>query len=56
LSAYSVAAEPHGRWIDADGDWQTTRREVPIEESLTIVLLDERGCVMAGTWQDPYGG
>jgi hypothetical protein len=47
----------HGRWLDADRDCQTTRHEVLIEESLTVVLFDERGCiVMAGTWQDPYGG
>jgi hypothetical protein len=29
---------------------------VLIEESLTIVLVDERGGVMAGPWQDPSGG
>lgn len=47
----------HGRWIDADRDGQTTRHEVLMEESSTLVLFDARGCaVMAGTWHDPYGG
>jgi len=46
-----------GQWIDADSDGQTSRHEAIIEEPLTIVLFDERGGgVMAGCWQDPYGG
>ena len=44
-------------WIDADGDCQSTRQEVLIEESLVEPELDARGCkVLEGLWRDPYTG
>jgi Protein of unknown function (DUF1524) len=46
-----------GRWADADDDCQDSRHEVLIAESITSVTLNPQGCrVIAGTWQDPYGG
>jgi len=45
------------RWADADRDCQDTRHEVLIAESTTAVTLNPQGCrVMAGAWQDSYGG
>lgn len=52
-----VRKEWHPRWADTDGDCQSTRHEVLIEESLVPVTLDARGCkVVAGKWLDPYTG
>ncbi|MER2492343.1 GmrSD restriction endonuclease domain-containing protein [Catenovulum sediminis] len=45
----------YGGWIDADGDCQKTRQEVLISESLSPVIMDEKGCkVLSGTWYCPY--
>lgn len=42
-------------WGDADKDCQDTRQEVLIQESLTPVILDTKGCkVISGKWYDPY--
>ncbi len=56
-------SEPYERddydsWIDADGDCQTTRHEVLIEESVgPIEFTDDRQCkVASGRWVDPYTG
>jgi hypothetical protein len=47
----------HGTWADADDDCQDSRHEVLIAESTVSVTLNPPGCrVMAGAWQDPYGG
>lgn len=46
-----------GKWLDSDGDCQDTRHDVLIVESSIAVTLNPSGCrVIAGQWQDPYGG
>ena len=46
-----------GGWPDSDGDCQSDRHEILIEESLTDIQLDEDGCrVESGLWIDPYDG
>lgn len=46
---------PH--WSDADGDCQSTRFEVLIEESAVEPTLSDDGCrVVAGRWLDPFTG
>lgn len=46
-----------GKWLDANGDCQDTRHEVLIAESSLTVTFNPSGCrVIAGQWQDPYGG
>ncbi len=53
--SYNRKLYPH--WIDADGDCQSTRQEVLIEESVDPVVLDEMGCkVLSGRWYDQYTG
>ena len=44
-------------WPDSDGDCQSDRHEILIDESLTEPILDESGCqVEAGLWIDLYDG
>ncbi len=44
-------------WPDADGDCQSDRHEILIEESLVEVTFDADGCrVETGLWLDPYDG
>lgn len=46
-----------GRWVDKDGDCQSTREEVLIATSETPVEFDEKGCkVKSGKWRCPYTG
>ena len=46
-----------GGWPDSDGDCQSDRHEVLIEESLDEPVLDAAGCrVISGRWIDPYDG
>ncbi len=46
-----------GAWPDSDGDCQSDRDEVLIDESLDDPVLDESGCrVISGRWLDPYDG
>ncbi|MEO1062085.1 MAG: HNH endonuclease family protein [Actinomycetota bacterium] len=52
---YQRSDWPH--WSDADGDCQTTRFEVLIEESTVEPTLSDDGCtVVAGRWVDPFTG
>lgn len=44
-------------WTDEDKDCQDTRQEILIAESVTPVILDEKGCkVISGWWNDPFTG
>ena len=46
-----------GGWPDSDGDCQSDRHEILIEESLIEVVLDEEGCrVESGLWVDAFDG
>lgn len=64
LAALNSSDKPHKysrklyrHWIDEDGDCQSTRNEVLIEESLVPVSLDLSGCkVISGKWRDLYSG
>lgn len=50
--------DDYDSWIDVDGDCQTTRHEVLIEESVGLIeFTDDRQCkVASGRWVDPYRG
>jgi hypothetical protein len=51
--AYNRADYKH--WIDADKDCQNTRQEVLIEESISPLVLNKKGCkVLKGAWMDYY--
>ena len=61
LLFFSFNAEAYNRtdygrsWIDADKDCQNTRQEVLIEESVSPVVLNKKGCrVIGGVWMDYY--
>jgi hypothetical protein len=44
-----------GGWPDSDGDCQSDRHEILIEESLIQPVLDAQGCkVVSGLWIDAY--
>ena len=46
-----------GGWPDSDGDCQSDRHEILIEESLVEPTLDADGCrVLSGLWIDAYDG
>ncbi len=46
-----------GGWPDSDGDCQSDRHEILIEESLVEVVLDDAGCrVESGRWIDAFDG
>ena len=46
-----------GGWPDSDGDCQSDRHEILIEESLEEPTLDAEGCrVISGLWIDAYDG
>ena len=54
---YERVAYTGGGWPDSDGDCQSDRHEILIEESLIEPTLDADGCrVESGLWVDAYDG
>jgi hypothetical protein len=48
--------EWHPRWLDLDGDCQSTRQEVLIAQSQEVMLTPDGCHVEVGRWKDPYSG
>lgn len=57
VPAYSRDSYTGDGWPDSDGDCQSDRHEILIEESLVDPVLDSDGCrVETGLWVDAYDG
>ena len=57
FTSYDRDTYDGGGWPDTDGDCQSDRHEVLIEESLFEPVLNGEGCrVETGLWVDPYDG
>lgn len=57
FSDYDRDTYDGGGWPDSDGDCQSDRHEILIEESLVETELNSEGCrVETGLWIDPYDG
>lgn len=56
-SDYDRDSYTGGGWPDSDGDCQSDRHEILIDESLVEPVLDDAGCrVESGLWIDAYDG